>query len=80
MQDADGGVVGRRADQVGSFYLIYKDDFAAMAEDYYEYTRRVRFDPDAWSTSGDVYTAEQGSGRPWISEMYGYAFAAAVHG
>lgn len=32
----------------------------------------------AWHLSGDVYSTRAGM-KPWISEMYGYSFAAAKH-
>jgi hypothetical protein len=32
----------------------------------------------AWRLTGDVYSTKPGS-KPWISEMYGYSFAAAKH-
>lgn len=32
----------------------------------------------AWHLSGDVYSIRAGM-KPWISEMYGYSFAAAKH-
>lgn len=32
----------------------------------------------AWHLSGDVYSTAAGM-KPWISEMYGYSFAAAKH-
>jgi peptidyl serine alpha-galactosyltransferase len=32
----------------------------------------------AWHLSGDVYSTKAGR-KPWISEMYGYSFAAAKH-
>lgn len=33
----------------------------------------------AWELSGDVFATHKGD-KPWISEMYGYIFAAAQHG
>lgn len=33
----------------------------------------------AWRTTGDAFSKTPGS-KPWISEMYGYAFSAARHG
>lgn len=66
--------------QVGTFNMLYREDLASFVDDYYKYTEKVRMDPNAWQTSGDVYAEQQGKGRVWISEMYGYAFAAAKHG
>ena len=54
---------------------MYKDDLARMADDWVKVTEDVRADPDAWKTSGDVYTPHQGD-KPWIAEMYGYSFGA----
>ena len=78
--DTVAGPSGRKADQVGCFFAIYKDDFAKIAEDYMSFTEKVRLDPNAWHTSGDVYTEKAGRGRPWIAEMYGWVFAAARGG
>lgn len=60
--------------------MIYREDLATIVDDYMRYSEKVRLDPDAWRTTGDRYTTTRGGGRSWISEMYGWSFAAAKHG
>ncbi|CAD7695974.1 unnamed protein product [Ostreobium quekettii] len=73
--DTYGGPRGRRADRVGHYCLVRNADLRRMAPFWLKFTEDVRFDPDAWNLTGDSYV-EPGD-RPWISEMYGYAYAAA---
>eukprot|EP00197_Chlamydomonas_leiostraca_P011661 CAMPEP_0202878240 /NCGR_PEP_ID=MMETSP1391-20130828/31891_1 /ASSEMBLY_ACC=CAM_ASM_000867 /TAXON_ID=1034604 /ORGANISM="Chlamydomonas leiostraca, Strain SAG 11-49" /LENGTH=283 /DNA_ID=CAMNT_0049560401 /DNA_START=177 /DNA_END=1025 /DNA_ORIENTATION=- len=73
--DSLAGPFGRHADQVGGFFFIHRDDLSKVAPQWLKVTEDVREDPEAWRLSGDQYV-EKG-GRPWISEMYGYVFAAA---
>jgi hypothetical protein len=77
--DALAGPPGRRADRVGGFYLIHREDLRAVAPLWLQYARAVRRDPEAWRLAGDFYATKRGD-RPWISEMYGYSFAAAKLG
>ncbi|GFR43751.1 hypothetical protein Agub_g4863 [Astrephomene gubernaculifera] len=73
--DVLAGPRGRRGDQVGGFFFMHRDDLSRVAPLWLKYTEDVREDPEAWRLSGDQYV-EKG-GKPWISEMYGYAFGAA---
>ena len=77
-EDHYGGPSGRRADEAGSFFLLRTRDLAKIAPLWLSYTEAVREDPDAWNLTGDP-TVQKG-GKTWISEMYGYAFAAAKVG
>jgi len=74
--DTLAGPKGRRGDQVGGFILMHQEDLRRMAPMWLKYSEDVRFDPDAWNLTGDVFATHPGD-RPWISEMYGYSFAAA---
>eukprot|EP00798_Chlamydomonas_sp_ICE-L_P009971 gene9972-7848_t len=74
--DSLAGPVGRRGDQVGGFFFIHRDDLKKMSPLWLKYTEDVRFDEMAYKYSGDVYAVHPGD-KPWISEMYGYAFGAA---
>ncbi|GIL46676.1 hypothetical protein Vafri_3606 [Volvox africanus] len=76
--DTLAGPYGRRADQVGGFFFIHRDDLKAMSHDWLKFSEDVRMDDQAYRLSGDVYAVNPGD-RPWISEMYGYAFGAANH-
>ncbi|KAG2439207.1 hypothetical protein HXX76_004570 [Chlamydomonas incerta] len=76
--DTLAGPFGRRGDQVGGFFFIHKDDLKAMSHDWLKFSEDVRVDDQAYRLSGDVYAIHPGD-RPWISEMYGYAFGAANH-
>jgi hypothetical protein len=49
-----------------------------MSHDWLKFSEDVRIDDQAYRLSGDVYAIHPGD-RPWISEMYGYAFGAANH-
>ena len=66
--DTLAGPVGRRSDMVGGFTLMHRDDLRRMAPLWLKFTEDVRFDPDAWTLSGDAYSTNRGD-RPWISEM-----------
>eukprot|EP01025_Chloroclados_australasicus_P052133 TRINITY_DN6067_c1_g1_i1.p1 TRINITY_DN6067_c1_g1~~TRINITY_DN6067_c1_g1_i1.p1 ORF type:complete len:651 (-),score=58.20 TRINITY_DN6067_c1_g1_i1:656-2545(-) len=75
--DTEGGQPrGRRADQIGGFIVMHKNDLSNMARDWLKFTEDVRADPHAWNETGDAYSIHPGD-KPWISEMYGYVFAAA---
>jgi hypothetical protein len=73
--DTLAGPIGRRGDMVGGFFFLHKDDLKALSHGWLKYTEDVRFDPEAWHLSGDSYSTHAGD-KPWISEMYGYAFGA----
>lgn len=72
--DSYGGPVGRRADQIGCYYLIRRKDLERVAPLWYKYTEAVREDPEAWRYAGDNVV---GKGKPWIAEMYGMIFGMA---
>mmetsp|Transcript_7473 Transcript_7473/g.18044 ORF Transcript_7473/g.18044 Transcript_7473/m.18044 type:complete len:904 (+) Transcript_7473:124-2835(+) len=74
--DTLAGPYGRRADQVGGFFFIHRDDLKRLSKPWLQITEEVRFDEEAWRLTGDVYSTHRGD-KPWISEMYGYAFGAA---
>ncbi|CAD7697177.1 unnamed protein product [Ostreobium quekettii] len=76
--DTYGGPVGRRADRTGHYFLLRNADLRRIAPFWLSFTEDVRFNKDAWRLTGDSY-AKEGE-KPWISEMYGYAFAAARSG
>ena len=77
-----------RAKPVGWYHIFHRDDLKRIAPLWLEYCGRVRLEPQRyWSINGsiphniptgDVYV-EFGK-APWISEMYGYAFGAALAG
>lgn len=73
--DTLAGPYGRRGDQVGGFFFVHRDDLKRMSTLWLKYTEDVRFDDMAYKYSGDVYAIHPGD-KPWISEMYGYAFGA----
>lgn len=74
-KDKHGGPIGRRADEAGSFFYMRTRDMEKIAPLWMNYTKAVRADPEAWHLTGDEYAKK---GEPvWISEMYGWAFAAA---
>eukprot|EP00884_Botryococcus_braunii_P008933 jgi/Botrbrau1/18040/Bobra.0062s0028.1 len=75
--DTIAGPLGRRGDQVGGFTLMATSDLKKVAPLWLNYTVAVRYDPDAWNLTGDQYSIHEHD-RPWISEMYGYSFGAAV--
>eukprot|EP00210_Caulerpa_lentillifera_P003719 g3552.t1 len=77
-QDHFGGPIGRKADKAGAFYFIRTKALVKLAPLWLKFTEEVRMDSLAWKLTGDVY-AKQGE-RPWISEMYGYIYAATVAG
>lgn len=60
-------------DKVGGLLVFHIDDLRAMAPFWLSKTEEVREDKAHWATNitGDIY------GTGWISEMYGYSFAAA---
>ena len=60
-------------DKVGGLLAMHIDDLRVFAPMWLSKTEEVREDRDHWATNitGDIY------GKGWISEMYGYSFAAA---
>ena len=65
------------AQQVGGFTVMHRKDLEPLAPRWLYWTEQVRNDPDSWANTGDVFNSNGKSGPPWISEMYGYVFAAA---
>ncbi|XP_022928170.1 peptidyl serine alpha-galactosyltransferase-like [Cucurbita moschata] len=63
-------------DKVGGLLAMHIDDLRVFAPMWLSKTEEVREDRDHWATNitGDIY------GKGWISEMYGYSFAAAEVG
>lgn len=61
--------------QVGGWLLIDRDDLKRVTPQWLSITKAVRADPEAYRLCGDS-SVKKGE-RPWISEMYGYVFAAA---
>ena len=71
-----------RLAKVGGWEIFHAPDLARAAPLWFEYTKRVRTDKRVWwpfKGTGDVFITEANP-RPWISEMYGYVFGAAVAG
>ena len=66
-----------KTQKVGGFTVIHKDDLTKLAPRWLYWTEEVRNDPDSWANTGDIYNQNGAVGAPWISEMYGYVFAAA---
>lgn len=82
---ADGRA--ERAPPVGWFHIFHRADLAAVAPRWLHFCGRVRTEPQRyWNVDGhgqDVPTGDLYVERgrpPWISEMHGYAFAAAEAG
>eukprot|EP00210_Caulerpa_lentillifera_P003784 g3615.t1 len=73
--DLYGGPKTRRADQAGPFIFIRTRDLLKLAPKWLDFTVRIRSDSAAWNLTGDAIM-ESGK-KPWLAEMYGYAFAAA---
>ena len=65
------------AQQVGGFTVMHREDLEPLAPRWLYWTEQVRNDPDSWANTGDVFNQNGKAGPPWISEMYGYVFAAA---
>ena len=65
------------AQQVGGFTVMHREDLEPLAPRWLYWTEQVRSDPDSWANTGDVFNQNGKAGPPWISEMYGYVFAAA---
>lgn len=78
ISDEFGGPSGRRCDYVGALLATKTTDMAKIAPLWFEYSKRVRDDPHAWNIT-DEPDVKPGD-KPWIAEMYGYAFAAAKVG
>ena len=64
--------------QCGGFVVYHRPDLERVAPLWYHYTDVMRHDPESWHDTGDAYC--DGKHPPWISEMYGYMFAAANAG
>jgi len=69
-----------RTQQVGGFTVMHREDMRTLAPRWLHWTEEVRNDPDSWANTGDIYNDNGKYGPPWISEMYGYVFAAAEVG
>lgn len=69
-----------KAQQVGGFTVMHREDLTRLAPRWLYWTEQVRLDPDSWANTGDIFNDNGKSGPPWISEMYGYVFAAAEVG
>jgi len=69
-----------KAQQVGGFTVMHREDLEQVAPRWLYWTEEVRQDPQSWSNTGDIFNANGKSGPPWISEMYGYVFACAEVG
>jgi len=67
-------------EKVGGFFVYHVDDLRAVAPLWLQYTEEVRQDPNSWANTGDIFNRNGAGGPPWISEMYGYVFGAAVAG
>lgn len=74
----------------GYYHLIHFEDAKKVAPRWLHYTKQMRSHPERYwakmpgsSLTEDIDTAQKGAEygeAPWISEMYGYAFAAAEAG
>ena len=77
-----------RAQPVGWYHIFHRDDLRRIAPLWLEFCGRVRTEPERyWRINGsiphDIATGDsyvKHGHAPWISEMYGYAFGAAVAG
>ena len=69
-----------KTQQVGGFTVMHREDMRKLAPRWLYWTEQVRQDPDSWANTGDIYNDNGKHGPPWISEMYGYVFAAAEVG
>ena len=77
-----------RAKPVGWYHIFHRDDLKRIAPLWLEYCGRVRMEPQRyWSINGSIpQNVSTGDAyvkfghAPWISEMYGYAFGAAMAG
>ncbi|KAL1529318.1 hypothetical protein AB1Y20_000272 [Prymnesium parvum] len=77
-----------RAKSVGWYHIFHRDDLLRIAPLWLEYCGKVRTHPELyWSMNGsipeniptgDAYV--KFGKAPWISEMYGYSFGAAMAG
>ena len=85
---------GLRVSAGGWYHFFHVDDIRAISHRWLHYCKEMRLnpqkywkivDPDTGLPSGadhDILTGDAYVGRnqaPWISEMYGYVFAAAEH-
>ena len=69
-----------KAQQVGGFTVMHREDLQKVAPRWLYWTEEVRQDPESWGNTGDIFNSNGKSGPPWISEMYGYVFACAEVG
>jgi hypothetical protein len=69
-----------KAQQVGGFTVMHREDLEKVAPRWLYWTEEVRQDPQSWGNTGDIFNANGKAGPPWISEMYGYVFACAEVG
>lgn len=76
--DENAGVWGRRCDEVGAYILMHMEDMKRVAPLWWQYSQDVREDLEAWEYKKDA--GNKDAKKPWIAEMYGYAFATAKLG
>lgn len=57
--------------------MMRTEDLQRVAPLWLTFSEAVREDPEAWRSSGDIFAQKAGD-KPWIAEMYGYAFGAAA--
>lgn len=77
-----------KAKPVGWYHIFHRDDLRRIAPLWLEYCGRVRTEPERyWAINGSIpHNIPTGDAyvkfgkAPWISEMYGYAFGAALAG
>ena len=69
-----------KAQQVGGFTVMHREDLERVAPRWLYWTEEVRRDPHSWANTGDIFNSNGKSGPPWLSEMYGYVFACAEVG
>ncbi|CAK0786275.1 hypothetical protein CVIRNUC_009488 [Coccomyxa viridis] len=69
---------GRRADEVGEFYLMHRKDWAVVAPKWYQHSlpvmKMMLHKPQLWQERNLTQT------KPWYGEMYAYTLATAEAG
>jgi hypothetical protein len=74
-KDALAGPAGRRADRIGGFYLIHRDDLKTVAPLWLKYAEDVRADPEvrgdfgeSGSLGGERQSAGAACARLWVAQ------------